>query len=69
LSELQDPLLEVRLETICERGCRQVWDAIDILEQDGDLPETQDLTPAERARLLAELKSVMAVYGQRCGLD
>ncbi|MCG6940565.1 MAG: hypothetical protein LJE69_04880 [Thiohalocapsa sp.] len=69
MSALQNPLLEVRVETICERGCREVWDAIDILEQDGDLPETQDLTAAERARVLAELKSVMAVYGQRCGLD
>jgi hypothetical protein len=60
--------LEVRVEGICERGCRQVWDAIDRLEQGQDLPETADLSGAERAWILAELKSVMAVYGERCGL-
>ena len=69
MTALHDPLLEVRVESICERGCRQVWEAIDLLEQDGDLPETQDLNPTERARVLAELKSVMSVYGQRCRLD
>lgn len=65
----QQPLLEVRVETICERGCRQVWDAIDALEQGCELPETADLSRAERAWVLAELKTVMAVYGERCRLD
>ncbi|WP_295540529.1 hypothetical protein [uncultured Thiohalocapsa sp.] len=65
----QQPLLEVRVETICERGCRQVWDAIDALEQGRELPETADLSRSERAWVLAELKTVMAVYGARCRLD
>ncbi len=65
----QQPLLEVRVETICERGCRQVWDAIDALEQGRELAETADLSRAERAWVLAELKTVMAVYGERCRLD
>jgi hypothetical protein len=69
LAAQQKPLLEVRVETICERGCRRVWDAIDTLEQGVDLPETSDLDNAERAWVLAELKAVMAVYGERCRID
>jgi hypothetical protein len=69
LAALQKPVLEVRVETICERGCRRVWDAIDTLEQGDDLAETADLTSAERAWVLAELKAVMAVYGDSCRLD
>lgn len=69
MSAQQQPLLEVRVETICERGCRKVWDAIDTLEQGHDLPETADLSSSERAWVLAELKTVMAVYGERCGVD
>ncbi|MGD2021421.1 MAG: hypothetical protein PVJ47_10215 [Thiohalocapsa sp.] len=65
----QKPLLEVRVETICERGCRRVWDAIDSLEQGIDLPETADLDAAERDWVLAELKAVMSVYGARCGVQ
>jgi len=68
LAVLQEPLLEARLERICEKGCRQVWDDIAVLEGGGELAETADLNGRERAWLLAELKSVMAVYGGRRGL-
>jgi hypothetical protein len=69
LAALEQPRLEVRVETICERGCRRVWDAIATLEQGENLPETVDLSRAERDWVLAELKSVMAVYGVRCRLE
>jgi hypothetical protein len=69
LAALQKPILEVRVETICERGCRLVWDAIERLERGEQLPETADLSPSERDWVLAELKSVMAVYGGRCRVD
>jgi hypothetical protein len=69
LAALQKPILEVRVETICERGCRRVWDAIDRLDRGEQLPETADLSASERAWVLAELKSVMAVYGERCRVD
>jgi len=69
LAALRKPLLESRLEAICERGCRQVWDVIATLEQGGDVPETTDLDAGERASLLAELKAVMAVYSERCRVD
>jgi hypothetical protein len=64
-----DPLIEVRLETLCEKGCRHVWGDIAALERGESLPETRDLTPAEVRWLLAELKQVMAVYGARCSAD
>lgn len=69
LAALQKPILEVRVETICERGCRLVWDAIEQLDRGEHLPETADLSPSERDWVLAELKSVMAVYGDRCRVD
>jgi hypothetical protein len=69
VSAQQKPILEVRVEAICERGCRSVWEAIDALEQGSNLPETLDLTAGERAWVLAELRAVMTVYGERCRLD
>ena len=69
MSAVQRPLLESRLEAICQRGCQQVRQAIATLEQGGELPETYDLDAAERAWLLAELSTVMAVYGDRCRID
>jgi hypothetical protein len=64
-----DPLLEARLESLCEKGCRRVWADIAALERGDSLPETRDLTPPEVRWLLAELKQVMAVYGARCSAD
>jgi hypothetical protein len=61
--------LEARVEAICARGCRQVHEDIARLEQGGELPETAGLNAGERARILDELKAVMAVYGDRCALD
>ena len=64
--ERPDPLLEARLEALCQKGCRQVWGDIAALERGDPLPETRDLTLGEVRWLLAELKQVMAVYGARC---
>jgi hypothetical protein len=58
--------LEARLEALCEKGCRHVWQDIDTLERGEDLPETRDLSESERRWLLRELKQVMAVYADRC---
>ncbi len=69
MAALQNPVLEVRVETICERGCRLVWDAIERLDRGEQLSETADLSASERAWVLAELKSVMAVYGGHCRVD
>lgn len=64
-----DPLVEARLKSLCQNGCRQVRLAIAAMERRDQLPETGDLTPAQRRALLAELKSVMAVYGDTCPID
>jgi hypothetical protein len=69
LAALQKPLLDRRVERICAKGCRMVWADIAMLEQGYELPETEDLDAVERAWLLHELKSVMAVYGERCSVD
>nr|WP_207280900.1 hypothetical protein [Thiocystis violacea] len=61
--------VEARLEILCGKGCQQVRRDIAALESGAELPETRGLTPAERHRLLAELKQIMAVYGDACRLD
>lgn len=61
--------LESRLEALCEKGCRQVCRDIALLEGGGNLPETRDLSTAEKHWLLAELRQIMAVYQGRCTLD
>jgi len=43
-----------------------MWRAIEVLEQGGNLPETQGLDPQEHRWLLRELKQIMAVYADRC---
>lgn len=58
--------LEARLESLCEKGCRQVQRDIDALERGEDLRETRDLRANDRDWLLRELKQVMAVYSDRC---
>lgn len=60
--------LEVRLECLCEKGCRHVRADLEALERGDDLKETRGLNDGERRWLLAELKQIMAVYGDRCSI-
>jgi len=57
--------LETCIESICERGCREVRRVIERLERDGDVAETASLSAAERAFVLNELKAIMSVYDAR----
>ena len=66
---LPKPLVESRLELLCQKGCRLVWHDIAVLERGEELAETLDLDPVERAWLLQELRSIMLVYGERCSVD
>ncbi len=66
---LDDSRIAAPLEALCQKGCRQVRRDIAALEAGADLPETQGLGPSERALLLAELKQIMAVYGDACRVD
>jgi hypothetical protein len=61
--------LESQLEALCEKGCRQVWQDIEMLEHGQELPETAGLSRDERRWLLRELKQIMAVYQDRCTPD
>ncbi len=61
--------IDARVEMLCQQGCRLVRIQIATLEAGGDIPETQDLDPCERALFLAELQQIMAVYGDACRLD
>ena len=58
--------MEARLEAMCEKGCRRVWQDIDALERGENRPETRGLDAAERRVLLQELRQIMAVYADRC---
>lgn len=61
--------VEARLEALCEKGCRHVWNDIDALERGEELNETHGLSDEERRWLLAELKQIMSVYQGRCAVD
>ena len=59
--------IELALESLCGQGCKAVWDVIASLESGKALPQTDGLSEQELETLLAELKSVMAVYAGTCG--
>jgi len=61
--------LDHYVEQICQRGCKAVSRDIRLLEQGGVPAGIEALAQDERTALLVELKSVMAVYGERCPLD
>ena len=57
------------VELLCQKGCRAVWSDIASIESGDRLIELRDLSTAEVAAVLAELKAVMAVYEGTCGVD
>ena len=57
------------VEEMCQKGCQAVHRDIRLLENGGVPPEVAGLPGPERQRILGELKAIMAVYGDRCGLD
>ena len=61
---LNQQRIEFCVEALCHKGCKAVWRDIAALEDGLDLPETRELSPHERRAVLAELKAIMAVYGQ-----
>jgi hypothetical protein len=60
-----DPDVESAMDSICALGCEIVDAYISALTRGEARPEYRALDRAQRASLLAELQSVMAVY--RCG--
>ena len=58
--------IETCVEKICNKGCLQVRQDILRLECGKSLPEMADLSGEERLKILSELKTIMAVYGDSC---
>ncbi|MEW8043192.1 MAG: hypothetical protein G8D28_02580 [gamma proteobacterium symbiont of Phacoides pectinatus] len=58
--------VETCVEALCNQGCREVRGYIARLEQDEPVPELLGLSAQERRLVLAELKSIMSVYGDAC---
>jgi hypothetical protein len=60
------PKLQQCVESLCGEGCQAVYGYIEQLEHGGSVPQTELLTYEERQHVLAELKSIMAVYDGKC---
>jgi len=58
--------VEECVEVLCEKGCGSVREDIEKLEAGIELQETQDLSKEELSKVVDELKSIMAVYGDSC---
>jgi hypothetical protein len=54
------------VEALCEQGCDRVNSFIEALRAGHDIPEVAGLSMEERQRVLENLVSIMAVYGDRC---
>ncbi|MGF1546646.1 MAG: hypothetical protein ACFCUG_04935 [Thiotrichales bacterium] len=64
---LLEPVLDRYVERICSSGCAAVYGVIAAMER-GELPPVvADLNGEEQRKVLAELKSIMAVYDAREG--
>jgi para-aminobenzoate synthetase component 1 len=57
------------VEAICNKGCLAVREDIAMLESGQLPPETEGLSDISRERVLNELKSIMAAYGDACRVD
>ncbi|MGE5027361.1 MAG: hypothetical protein ACM3JK_02710 [Betaproteobacteria bacterium] len=55
------------IETLCQKGCREVTQIILALEQEAPLEDVRELSAEERQAVLDELKAIMAVYGEDDG--
>ena len=57
------------VELLCHQGCQAVWGVIDALENGETRPETADLNAVEVSAVVSELKAIMSVYGDSCGVS
>jgi hypothetical protein len=56
------PELQAIVDQLCEDGCKAVGHYIDEIESGSDPMPMKQLQPTDREQVLAELKSIMAVY-------
>ncbi len=66
---MDHPKIAHCVETLCQRGCKEVSRLILALERNEPVAEADGLPAAERQAVLDELKAIMAVYDERgsCG--
>lgn len=57
--------IEYAVTQICDQGCTHTRLLIQKLETGVAVQETIELNKGERRAVLAELKSIMAIYGSR----
>lgn len=57
--------IERAVTLICDQGCARIRVLIQLLETGAAIQETTELDETERQAVLAELKSIMAVYDLR----
>lgn len=60
------PEVEKTIDAVCALGCDMVSVTINALQKGELRPEYQSLDEIQRACLLRELESIMAVYQDRC---
>ena len=60
------PEVEKTIDAVCALGCDMVSVTINALQKGELRPEYQSLDEIQRASLLRELESIMAVYQDRC---
>jgi hypothetical protein len=60
------PEVEKTIDAVCALGCDVVSVTINALQKGELRPEYQSLDEIQRASLLRELESIMAVYQDRC---
>ena len=63
---MQTEKIEACVEAICNKGCKSVRADIRRLESGYPLAETEAFSDEEKLLVLAELKSIMAAYGESC---
>ena len=57
------------VEVLCEKGCGSVREDLERLESGEKLPETENLSKEELSKVVEELRSIMAVYGDTCRIS
>ena len=60
----EDPVTQC-VEAMCQCGCEAVRASISALELGQSVVQVEGFDAEQRARLLAELKAIMAVYDRR----
>ena len=60
--------IEESVERLCQKGCKALWSDIELMDRGKVPPELRELDERERAEVLREIKSIMAVYKGTCSL-